>query len=83
MGSVQIRDVPDDVRKALKARAIAQGLSLDGYLLQLLGRDAARPTAREVFDRAARRVEAADVSVVDVPPAARTERDKELAGPPG
>jgi len=82
MGSLlQIRDVPDEVRRALKARAAAQGESLNSYLLRLLGRDAARPTAREVFERAARRGGRSEVSVVDVLDAARRERESQLAGP--
>ncbi|MGZ4616008.1 MAG: FitA-like ribbon-helix-helix domain-containing protein [Actinomycetes bacterium] len=82
MGSLlQIRDVPDEVRRALRARAAAQGESLNSYLLRLLGRDAARPTAREVFDRAARRVGRAEESVVLALDSARRERGGELAGP--
>lgn len=82
MGSVlQIRNVSDDVRRALAARAAAQGLSLDTYLLRLLSREAARPTNREVLARAARRTEAADLSVGEVLAAARREREEELAGP--
>lgn len=75
MSSVlQVRNVPDDVRRALEARAVANGESLNSYLLRLLGRDAARPTAREVFERAAQRPERAGVSVVEVLNAARQER---------
>jgi plasmid stability protein len=82
MGALlQIRDVPDDVRRALKVRAAAQGESLNGYLLRLLTRDAARPTAREVFERTAQR-ERADVSVVEALDGARREREGELNGPP-
>lgn len=79
---LQIRDVPEEVRRALKARAAAQGVSLNSYLLRLLGRDAARPTAAEVFRRAAQRSQHPEVSAVDVLSAARKERENELAGPP-
>ena len=83
MGSLlQIRDVPDDVRRALKARAAAGGESLNSYLLRLLGRDAARPTAREVFERAAQRGAGVETSVVEALHEARVEREAELAGPP-
>jgi len=64
---LQIRKVPDDVRKALKARAAAQGESLNTYLLDLIERDAARPTVKEVLDRAGRRAEHASASAIDVP----------------
>ncbi|KRC64066.1 hypothetical protein ASE12_04390 [Aeromicrobium sp. Root236] len=46
--SVQIRNVPDDVREALAARAYARGESLDNYLLTLLVEDAGRTTAAPV-----------------------------------
>ena len=59
---LQIRDVPEDVRRALKARAAGQGESLNSYLLELIARDVARPTVAEVLHRAARRTERADAS---------------------
>jgi plasmid stability protein len=79
---LQIRDVPDAVRRALKARAAERGESLNSYLLRLLGRDVARPTTREVLERAAHRGERAQVSVVDALDAARRRRVDDLAGPP-
>ncbi|MFC6704728.1 FitA-like ribbon-helix-helix domain-containing protein [Flexivirga alba] len=79
MGSLlQIRNVPDDARRALKARAAARGESLNAYLLNLLDREIARPTVAEVLDRAARRSERAAVSAVDVLDEARAERDEQL-----
>ena len=79
MGSLlQIRNVPDEARRALKARAAARGESLNTYLLGLIERDVARPTVREVLDRAARRADRASASAVEVLDAAREERDTEL-----
>ena len=79
MGSLlQIRNVPEDVRRALKARAAARGESLNTYLLGLIERDVARPTVQEVLDRAARRADRATASAIDVLDAARAERDIEL-----
>lgn len=75
---LQIRNVPDEARRALKARAAARGESLNAYLLDLLGREIARPTVAEVLDRAARRSERAAVSAVDVLDEARSERDDHL-----
>ncbi len=72
---LQIRSVPEDVRRTLKARAAARGESLNTYLLDLLRRDVARPTVKEVLDRASRRAAAASASAVDVLDAARAERD--------
>ncbi|MGI8511034.1 MAG: FitA-like ribbon-helix-helix domain-containing protein [Solirubrobacteraceae bacterium] len=48
---VQIRDVPDDVHRRLKARAAASGVSLSEYLRNVLARAAARPTPAELADR--------------------------------
>lgn len=79
MGSLlQIRDVPDDVRRTLKERAAAQGESLNRYLIDLLTREAAQPTVREVLDRANRRAGRGGIPIVDVLDAARRERDDEL-----
>jgi len=76
MGSLlQIRNVPDDARRALKARAAARGESLNAYLLNLLEREVRRPTVEEVLDRAARRAGRASASAVDVLEEARGERE--------
>lgn len=74
MGSLlQIRNVPEDARRALKARAAARGESLNAYLLDLIEREVARPTVAEVLERAARRAERASASAVDVVEEARDE----------
>ncbi|MBO1756757.1 antitoxin [Allobranchiibius sp. CTAmp26] len=64
-GLVQIRNVPDDDRRALKARAAARGESLNSYLLRIISREVSRPTVAEVLDRAAQRAERADISAVE------------------
>jgi antitoxin FitA len=80
MGSyVQIRDVPDETRRALKARASARCESLNSYLLGVLTREAARPTVAEVLERAAARTDPARASGVDALRTARAARDEELA----
>ena len=48
---VQIRDVPDDVHRTLKARAAASGVSLSEYLRGVLARTASRPTPDELAAR--------------------------------
>jgi plasmid stability protein len=73
---LQIRDVPDDVRRALKARAAERGESLNRYLLGLLERETARPTVRQVLDRAAGRGEPAGESALA---AVQVERDRREA----
>lgn len=72
---VQIRNVPEATRRTLKARASSRGESLNTYLLNLLEREAARPTVAEVLDRAAARDERAAASAVDAIREARAERD--------
>lgn len=79
MGSLlQIRNVPDEARRALKARAADRGESLNSYLLNLLGREVAKPTIAEVLDRAARRSERASASALDVLDGVREQREEHL-----
>jgi antitoxin FitA len=49
MGMIQIRNVPEDLHRALKVRAAQQGFSLSDYLLREIERVASRPTLDEVF----------------------------------
>ncbi len=51
MGMIQIRDVPEDVHRTLKARAAAQGTSLSGYILPEVTRVARTPTPEELDER--------------------------------
>ncbi|WP_036284071.1 FitA-like ribbon-helix-helix domain-containing protein [Microbacterium luticocti] len=51
MATLQVRDIPEDVRRTLKARAAASGRSLSEYALGILARDAAQPTLDELLDR--------------------------------
>jgi plasmid stability protein len=52
---VQIRDVPEDVHRTLKARAAVSGVSLSEYVRGVLGRAASRPTPAELSARIAAR----------------------------
>jgi antitoxin FitA len=79
MGALlQVRDVPETTRRALKARAAAHGQSLNSFMLELLAREVARPTVAEVLERAAARSERAAVSATAAVSAARRERDEQL-----
>jgi antitoxin FitA len=70
---IQIRNVPDDLHRRLKARAALSGISLSEYLLQELRHAAARPTPEEMRARLAERSPVhPKESVVD---ALRAERD--------
>jgi hypothetical protein len=51
MTNVQIRDVPDEVHKALARRAEVAGQSLQQYLLAQLAIIATTPTLDETLDR--------------------------------
>jgi antitoxin FitA len=55
---LQIRDVPEDVHRALKARAAASGVSLSEYVRGVLARTASRPTPAELSARIGARGEA-------------------------
>lgn len=77
---LQVRDVPEEARRALKARAASRGQSLNGYMLDVIEREVSRPTVAEVLERAAARTERATAWAVDVLDAARRERDEQLTG---
>ena len=49
--AIQIRDVPDDVHRRLKARAAREGRTLSELLRQELEEIANRPSLEEVLDR--------------------------------
>lgn len=51
MGNIQIRNVPPDLHRKLKARAAEQGMTLSDYLLDEVGRLAALPTPEEIEER--------------------------------
>jgi plasmid stability protein len=48
---IQVRDVPDDVHRVLKARAAREGVSLSEYLRTELQRVADSPTPQELLAR--------------------------------
>ena len=52
---IQIRNVPDELHRKLKARAALEGKSLSDYLLAEVRRSAERPTIAEMRERLAKR----------------------------
>jgi plasmid stability protein len=52
---IQVRHVPDELHKRLKARAQTAGMSLSDYVLQELRAMAERPTRQELLARLATR----------------------------
>jgi len=51
MTSLQIRNMPDDAHRKMKARAAMAGMSLSEYALAELLRSLARPTHEELVER--------------------------------
>jgi plasmid stability protein len=71
---IQLRNVPDELHRALKARAAMEGMTLSDYLVAEVRRVAERPTVRELRERLAGRAPVEP----RVPPAraVRAERDR-------
>jgi plasmid stability protein len=64
---IQIRNVPDQLHRKLKARAAEQGLTLSDYLLRMAEREADRPTIAELTERIRRRGPArTDISAAEI-----------------
>jgi antitoxin FitA len=52
---VQLRNVPDDVHRKLKARAAGEGLTMSDYVLREVRKALERPTREELLARLAAR----------------------------
>ncbi len=61
--AITVRDVPDQVRDELAARAARAGMSLQEYLRRMLVESAARPSVGDVIARARGRVDATGVRI--------------------
>jgi plasmid stability protein len=48
---VQIRNVPPEFHRRLKARAAMEGMSMSDYILREVGKALERPTRAEVLER--------------------------------
>lgn len=70
---IQIRNVPDQLHRTLKARAALAGMSLSEFLLAEIRRLADRPTVAELRERLHRR--ASVNGQVSAAEAVRQERD--------
>lgn len=71
---IQLRHVPEDLHKKLKARAALAGMSLSDYLLQEIARLAERPTIAELWERIKRRPPVK--STINPADLVREERDR-------
>ncbi|HDO52310.1 MAG TPA: hypothetical protein ENH05_06185 [Rhizobiales bacterium] len=70
---IQIRNVPNELHRRLKARAALAGMTLSDYLLKEIRAAAERPTLEELRARLERRP--AVTPSVSPAQAVRTERD--------
>ncbi len=73
MSLIQIRNVPADLHRTLKARAARSGLTLSDYLLRELSQAAQQPTLEELRERI--RARRRPASRVDSAAAVRAERE--------
>jgi plasmid stability protein len=71
---IQIRNVPEDFHRRLKARAAMEGMSMSDYVLREVGKSLEKPTRQEVLERLrARPVRRLHPSPTEV---IRAERDR-------
>jgi len=74
---IQIRNVPEELHRKLKARAAREGTTLSDYLLSEIEQVAEKPTLRELMERLAR-----DEPVeVDEPPEGTIRRMRDADDP--
>ncbi len=74
MKTLQIRNVPDEVHRTLRARAAASGISLSDYALHELERVAQKPPIADLLIRARNRAGGASGEAIVA--AVRTRRDR-------
>lgn len=73
-GTIQIRNVPVEIHRILRARAAAAGMSLSDYLLSHVITVAERPPIADVLSRAGRRH--GGVTAASIVEAVRSGRDR-------
>jgi plasmid stability protein len=75
--NLQIRDVPDDVHRALRIRAASQGVSLSAYALQALTEVASRPEVSDLLRRGGER--GGGARTVDIVATIREARERDVS----
>jgi antitoxin FitA len=75
MKTIQVRNVPDDVHRALRARAAATGVSLSDFALGELERVAQHPPVADLLQRAGARAGGAQSAAIVA--AVRAGRERE------
>lgn len=84
MVAMQIRGVPEDVRRTLAARAVARGQSLQAFLLTLVTEEAHRSANLALLERFTARTDGSTLTREQVGEAidqARAERETRTAAP--
>lgn len=76
MKALQIRNLPDEIHRTLKARAARKGQSLSEYTTDILRRAVRTPGPEEMTERLRTRGPAGTTSTEDVVAIVRTERDR-------
>jgi len=75
---IQLRHVPDDLHRKLKASAAIEGMSLSDYILREVRQFADKPTMSEMMERLARREPVnMKTSPVEILRAIRDGRDRD------
>lgn len=81
MSAIQLKNVPADLHAALRHRAAREGMDLQAYILHLVRRDLALPSEREWLEQLGEQpTVTTSRPAAEMLPAARDERDEELAG---
>ena len=73
---IQIRNVPDDLHRKLKARAAMAGMSLSEYLLREVRHIAEKPTMEEMLER----IKKAEAMITRMSPAEVLREKREKRG---
>jgi plasmid stability protein len=71
---IQIRNVPDELHRALKLRAVQSGMSLSDYLQMELSKIATKLTFEELSERIASR-RGTDLGTAEIVKLIREDRD--------
>jgi plasmid stability protein len=74
MKMIQVRNVPDELHRALKARAAREGTTMSDLILSELPRLAYRPSGEELLARIQRRTPVPGEAAAELIEAERAER---------
>lgn len=78
MSMLQLKNVPEETKLALRERAAKSGMSMSDYVLRLIERDLATFTSEELLARLARLRPIGGPSGAELLEEARREREREL-----